>query len=232
MKKLLALFLFAALTVCAHSATLTNADVLKLHGAGLSPDLIVNSVKAADSVAFDLTPEGLIALKTAGVPDSIIAQMQVRASGVAAPAAAQNGIYFTTAGKTVEGSLLPAPKMLPIEKGRNTPLWTARLKGITANFAGNSSNTPVGQDVTIRVVGTRVAPKVARFDLTKHGRTFYLNLQGEIVPESLVADAEIIPDGPNAWAIRFATPLPVGSYALSIEQFEGAPIVTAGFSVQ
>lgn len=54
--------------------TLTNADVLELHAAGLPASVIVAKVKSTPS-AFDTSVEALIALAEAGVPDDVVAAM-------------------------------------------------------------------------------------------------------------------------------------------------------------
>jgi hypothetical protein len=69
------------------SSRLTNAEVIQLVSGGLSATVIAASIRQTASVAFDLTPAGLIALKKAGVPDAVIAAMQER-NGVAAAAVA------------------------------------------------------------------------------------------------------------------------------------------------
>src|ERR1700736_5385021 len=55
---------------------LTNADIIKMVKASLSADVIMTAIDGAEKRAFDLAPDGLIALKSAGVPDAIIAVMQ------------------------------------------------------------------------------------------------------------------------------------------------------------
>jgi hypothetical protein len=59
------------------TATLTNADVVRMVKAQLSPGVIAATVDASD-LNFDLSPDGLIALKQAGVPDQLIQLMQAK----------------------------------------------------------------------------------------------------------------------------------------------------------
>ncbi len=54
---------------------MTNADVIKLVGAGLSADVIASAVSNAPARNFDLSVDGLIALKQAKVPDVVIQAM-------------------------------------------------------------------------------------------------------------------------------------------------------------
>lgn len=59
---------------------MTNDDVVKLVAAGLSNQVVATSIGQARSTAFDITPTGLIGLKNARVPDTVIAVMQSRAA--------------------------------------------------------------------------------------------------------------------------------------------------------
>lgn len=60
------------------AAVLTNDDVIKMVRAKLSSGVILTTIQTA-SFDFDLSPAGLIALKEAGVEDTIIQAMQTRA---------------------------------------------------------------------------------------------------------------------------------------------------------
>ena len=64
----------------ARGPAMTNADVIKLANAGLPDEVIVASINQAPSRDFDLSVDGLIALKTAGVHDAAITAM-TRAGG-------------------------------------------------------------------------------------------------------------------------------------------------------
>lgn len=65
-------------TVAAQKAknAMTNADVVQMVGAGLSEQVIITSIRQAPAKDFDLTPTGLIALKKAGVSDTVLSVMQ------------------------------------------------------------------------------------------------------------------------------------------------------------
>jgi hypothetical protein len=56
--------------------TMTNADVVEMVAARLSEQIITTSIRTAPAKDFDLTSTGLIALKKAGVPDTVILVMQ------------------------------------------------------------------------------------------------------------------------------------------------------------
>jgi len=57
---------------------MTNDDVVALVGAGLSPDIVIAKIRAAngaDGLNFDTSVDGLKSLKNSNVPDSVIAAM-------------------------------------------------------------------------------------------------------------------------------------------------------------
>ena len=53
-----------------------NQTVIDLAGAGLSDENIKLAIDGADNTAFDVSPNGLIALSTGGVSKTVIAHMQ------------------------------------------------------------------------------------------------------------------------------------------------------------
>ncbi len=66
---------------------LNNDAVIKLVKAGLSDELIVNTISSKPGT-YDTTTDGLIALKTAGASDKVVSAIVMKASGVSAPAPA------------------------------------------------------------------------------------------------------------------------------------------------
>lgn len=83
--------LFAALlALAAPAAPMTNADVIKMIGAGLDETIIVTSIENAPESGLDASTDGLIALSAAKASKAVVAAVIKRASGVtaAAPAAA------------------------------------------------------------------------------------------------------------------------------------------------
>src|SRR2546422_225798 len=63
----------------AHQQKLTNKDVVKMFKASLPADVIVQAIRSS-MPDFDLSADGLIALKQDGVPDSIIQAMLTRSA--------------------------------------------------------------------------------------------------------------------------------------------------------
>lgn len=60
--------------------TLTNSNIISLHKAGLDDDIILAKIDAS-SCKFDMSTDGLIALKNAGLSKDVIAAMQSKTSG-------------------------------------------------------------------------------------------------------------------------------------------------------
>ena len=56
---------------------LTNADIVRMVKAQLAAGLIANTIDSTD-INFDMSPDGLIALKQAGVSDQLIQYMQTK----------------------------------------------------------------------------------------------------------------------------------------------------------
>jgi hypothetical protein len=59
-----------------HAAGMTDADVIKMVAAGLADDLIITSIQQAPTRRFDLSVDGLVALKQAKVSNAVIRVMQ------------------------------------------------------------------------------------------------------------------------------------------------------------
>jgi hypothetical protein len=93
---------------------MTNQDIKDLVAVGLSSDVIIDKIHAADATGFDTSVEALKALKAANVPDAVIRVMiNPRSVPVAAPAASpaapdssglpqEIGVYISLKGKLTE----------------------------------------------------------------------------------------------------------------------------------
>ena len=77
------LMVFAASLVSGDDAALTNEDILRLIRAGLGAEVIIAKIRASVT-GFDTSVDQLLALKEAGVEDSVLAVMVNK--GAAAPA--------------------------------------------------------------------------------------------------------------------------------------------------
>jgi hypothetical protein len=65
---------FVAVPPAVGQQGLTNADIIKMQSAGLSESIILSSVNTQPA-AYDTSTDGLLALKKAGVSDSVVAAM-------------------------------------------------------------------------------------------------------------------------------------------------------------
>ena len=87
-------------------APMTNQSVIDLAKAKMSDDIILSAIRGSKP-SFDLSADGLIALKNAGVSDAVLQEMlRVNSGGAAAPAAAAAG------GAAVAGGLNPEEVVL------------------------------------------------------------------------------------------------------------------------
>lgn len=66
-------------------AAFSNADVIKLVKLELGDDVVIGKIKQASDVAFDLTTDGLVQLKQAGVSSHVISAMLEKTTPPAAP---------------------------------------------------------------------------------------------------------------------------------------------------
>jgi hypothetical protein len=83
-KSFLAFVFLAFCPLLVAQQSLTNDSVIKLIKAGLSEDLIVSTINASPG-SYDTSPDGLIALKHAGVSDKIVAQIVLKSTAPTAP---------------------------------------------------------------------------------------------------------------------------------------------------
>src|ERR1035437_9459574 len=93
---------------------LTNDSVIKMIKAGLSEDVIASMVKTQPA-KYTITPEELISLKTAGVPDRVVAAMvEKNAGGTSGPISTATGAT-PVAGTVAAGN--PNDPLAPHDSG-------------------------------------------------------------------------------------------------------------------
>ena len=90
-------------------APLTNAEIIKLTKAGLSPDLIVMKVKQAPSESLDVSTDALIALREQHVSDVVIAAIFERVVKRTTPTPAPPANASPTAERPAGGETPAAP---------------------------------------------------------------------------------------------------------------------------
>ena len=112
----------AAESKAAAAPGLTNQDILKMVQAGLGEAVVIATIRTATAASFDLSPDGLIALKKGGVSDAIVALMidpkaaPAPPAAVAAPVIALPGVGGTVDTRARIDSATAAPE-IPREPG-------------------------------------------------------------------------------------------------------------------
>ena len=107
-----------------------NSDVIKQVKAGLGDQLVLSSIENAEHPEFDVSTEGLIALKAAGVSDHIIAAIQRAASGGQGPVepkpmAAEAGATRSSLDRE-PNELVPVTKQVTVAAGTQLKLYLAK----------------------------------------------------------------------------------------------------------
>jgi hypothetical protein len=150
-KSIMGLFFFSICVVAAAQQALNNDAIIKMVKAGLSDDLIIATLSAKPG-DFDTSTDGLIALKSSGVSDKVVAAMVSKAStpplapaapataaaSAAAPAAEANpddpmtkhdvGVYVMTT--TRDGK----PKMIFIDRAGEAGVKTANVAAFAFTY--------------------------------------------------------------------------------------------------
>jgi len=122
-----------------------NADVIKMVKSGLSDDVVIASITTEARKDFDLSPNGLIGLKTSGVSDAILRTMQK----VVDPTA---GNAVEAVSKTSAVSFVPkAPAATAVDLPDGTEVKLKFAK------TASSETAKVGDAVEFQVVADVVA---------------------------------------------------------------------------
>ena len=107
-KHILAIAFLAICPLLQAQQDLNNAAIVKMIKAGLSPEIVVATVNSQPG-HYNVSPDGLIALKKAGVSDQIISAMIAKNSGSTPPSAAP----FPAAAGNGNVSFAPNPSTGP-----------------------------------------------------------------------------------------------------------------------
>lgn len=117
-----------------HPHAITNDTILRMTRAGLDDSVIVQTIQTQPG-AFDTTPDDLIALKSAGVSQAVIAAMQARSAGLA---------YHPPSSAKVESSPLAAGideigVYYKSREGEWVPLKTERVQFKSSGWLKNAA---------------------------------------------------------------------------------------------
>lgn len=130
---------------------LTNDSILKMVQANLAEDVIISMVRTQPA-KYTVTPDQLIALKSAGVPDRVVAAMVEKSSGAGAPGVNRNATGATpAAGATAGGD--PNDPLAPHDSGiylyakdRDGEYKLTILE--QAAYQGSKTGSPLGSALT------------------------------------------------------------------------------------
>jgi len=98
---------------------LVNLDLINMAQSGLSDEVIINAIQQRGG-QFDLSPAGLIALKSHGVSDAVIAAVQRSSSPTASGAVLVRPVHgvVVAAPRPVAKVIIPASRRTPHYIGR------------------------------------------------------------------------------------------------------------------
>ena len=104
---LLIILVFTAISP-AQKETLTNIEIVEMTKAGLGRDLILSKIKSS-SPKFDVSVNGLIVLKKAGVDDEVISAMMEKAGETTPP---DNPANYSESGSSTESANFSKPAIV------------------------------------------------------------------------------------------------------------------------
>ena len=159
--------------------TLTNKGVIALTGAGLSPELIVAKIDGS-ACSFDLSTDGLVALKKAGVTDAVLQAMLSRAS--------------SKAGATpIRPSLTGASKVPKLEfanhpylRNKTTGVWNPLEKATSSIKSKMVAMGYGGMKMLFQIPNEKSPTRLAATD----SAIFLLNTFGTAMPEFVLYQAK------------------------------------------
>lgn len=144
---------------------MNNADVIKLVSAGLSPEVVSSSIRQASEHAFDLSVDGLIALKTNKVPDTVISAMQQSAgspSAVAVPAASSAVLTSLPPAPAAQmATTPPVPPDLSVFYYVNAAGRLGRLEVSKADVLDDHRTLTSGVQARLEVFGAKSAVRLS-----------------------------------------------------------------------
>lgn len=231
MRKGIFAFLFLAVSSLLAAQALNNDTVIKMVKAGLSDDVIVATISSSAG-SFDTSPNGLIALKQAGVSDKVISVIVAKTAPATAsaspsappPAALPPGVDQVGAYYKDGAAWQPLPSEVVIFEsgGAVKHFATATLikEDLNGVVGGTRSRIVVTTPVTIilHVPDGRTAGdyQLIRFRVVANNRQF-LSAAGGLAKENTGALRDVVDFtskqiGPNAYQVVLASDLGQGEF--------------------
>mgnify|MGYP002402371868 CR=1 FL=1 len=200
------------------SGALTNQDVARMAKAGVPESAIVASIQTRPA-KFDLSPEGLIALKRAGASQSVLQAMVSHGSGELVPAVQRNGggkaadelnpqpyppeSRASATGENNADELNPqpsAPKGALLNPGRQQTMLATQATSPSGN-GSKSALIPAVQQPTITDGGKQVAPVMSATGHPSGGDPGTKKAPGRAEYEAITVDRGVTNDTQfNEWA--------------------------------
>jgi pyruvate/2-oxoglutarate dehydrogenase complex dihydrolipoamide acyltransferase (E2) component len=150
---------------------LNNDSVIKMVKAGLSDDVIISTIGSSQG-AFDISAEGVIALKSAGVSDKVISAIVNKTTAAAQPAPAPAPAPAPTPA--------PAPPQLLLAEGTEVPLtFDQDLSSKTAHD-GDTVELILAQDLKVGDVVVARAGSKAVGEVTNAKKSGMMGKPGEL----------------------------------------------------
>ncbi|MGI4853422.1 MAG: hypothetical protein ACRYF4_05150 [Janthinobacterium lividum] len=117
----------ACSTLCVAQQVFSNETVTKMHAAGLTDDVIITTINAQPSGNFSTTANDLIALKSAGISDGLIAAMISKNAAPASPASG-SGASVSSGGNASEATTpaAPVPRVFLTSQSHGTNRYSVR----------------------------------------------------------------------------------------------------------
>jgi hypothetical protein len=119
----------------AASEGLKNADVIKMAAAKLADDIIIKAIEDAPKKAFDLSPTGLVALKTGGVSNEVIRVMKGLPALVDS-SRNSNPTPAAVASESPQSQTIPPPTAVKQAEATATPVQPEKKRGFFGTIGG------------------------------------------------------------------------------------------------
>ncbi len=209
---------------------MSNDTVLRMHGAGLADDLILQTI-ATQPGKYDTTPDALIALKQAGLSDAVLAAMsnKARRQITGTPPAAiqlspvnEIGVYF----KDKNGQWQPMEsEAVHVKSGgfvKSTLTHNIIKEDRNGVVTGREASLLLPRPIEFLIYTpdgvTASEYELVRFRLNSKDREFRV-LTGGVIHSTGGAQRDDVPitltkAGPRAWTFRLATDTPGAEYGI------------------
>jgi len=142
--------------------TLTNASIISLHKAGLEDELILAKIESAPC-KFDVSTNGMIALKNGGLSKEIIQAVMNKAEGKSAVVKKEPVLEKTTAKTLAGGKAIPEPETINYVNfyDKTAQILTPLERGSAAQKVEKKALGYGGADVVYELQGDRSTARAA-----------------------------------------------------------------------